>query len=356
MKPCTIHELDLVTYENGVRMQEWLVAKRQREEIPDQLLLLEHAPVITLGRGGDITNLVATKQHLEELGIEFFETTRGGDITYHGPGQIVGYPIFHLGEGRRDIRKFVEMLEEALVRTAREFGIEARGDAKDRGVWVGDEKLAAIGVRIARWVTSHGFAFNVDPDLSHFETIVPCGIRGKGVTSLSRLGGRRITAEEVLPHLRKHLAEVFDRELIPAPPPLKIVKCVIVRGREVLLLKRVPAAGGFWQPVTGRVEDGESAIDAARRETLEETSLHVEPVPLDLVQSFLISEGPLEGTMIHEEAFVAAAAEGAVARANDREEHDEIGWFPLGRALEMVRWSDDRKALHVAARRNRRTS
>lgn len=352
MKPCTLHELDLVTYENGLRMQEWLVAKRQREEIDDQLLLLEHAPVITLGRGGQITNLVATRDHLDRLGIEFFETTRGGDITYHGPGQIVGYPIFHLGEGRRDIRKFVEMLEEALVRTAGDFGVEARGDSKDRGVWVGNDKLAAIGVRIARWVTSHGFAFNVDPDLSHFETIVPCGIRGKGVTSLSRLLGRNVSTAEVRPRLVTHLADVFDRQFHPAAPRMPIVKCAIVRGGQVLLLKRVAAAGGFWQPVTGRIEAGESAVEAARREALEETGLSVEPKPLGLVQSFLISEGPLEGTWIREESFVAVVPEDCEPRALDVEEHDQLEWFPLARALELVTWSDDRKTLLEAVQRH----
>ena len=139
MRPCELHQLHVVTYENGMKLQQKLVEMRQREELPDQFLLLEHPPVITLGRGGDIRNLLASEQMLQAEGVRFFETTRGGDITYHGPGQLVGYPILHLGEGKRDVRKYVTKLEEVLIRTVAEYGITAARAEGKRGIWVGDQ-------------------------------------------------------------------------------------------------------------------------------------------------------------------------------------------------------------------------
>src|SRR4051812_8990745 len=171
MRVCELRNLHLVTYENGLRLQQKLVELRQEEAIPDQLLLLEHPPVITLGRGGDVRNLLAPEDVLRTHRVRFFETTRGGDITYHGPGQLVGYPILHLGEGNRDVRKYVTNVEEVLIRTVADFGIDAKRVDGRRGIWVGNEKIAAIGVRIARWVTSHGFALNVSTNLDHFRLI-----------------------------------------------------------------------------------------------------------------------------------------------------------------------------------------
>src|SRR5213592_3915137 len=197
MRTCELRNLDLVTYENGTQLQQRLVELRQQDTIPDQLLLLEHPPVITLGRGGDVRNLLAPPEALREHGVRFYETTRGGDITYHGPGQIVGYPIIHLGEGSRDVRKYVTKLEEVLIRTAAEYGVTAERIPGRRGIWVGDNKIAAIGVRIARWVTSHGFALNVNTNLEHFRLITPCGIEGAGVTSIAKLNGREIPIGEV---------------------------------------------------------------------------------------------------------------------------------------------------------------
>src|SRR5438445_5998513 len=182
---CELRSLHLVTYENAMHLQQRLVALRQDNAIADQLLLLEHPPVITLGRGGDNANLLATPEALRAERVRFYETTRGGDITYHGPGQLVGYPILHLGEGNRDVRKYVSKLEEVLIRTVGEYGITATRAEGKRGIWVDNEKIAAIGVRIARWVTSHGFALNVRTNLEHFRLITPCGIRGRGVTSIA---------------------------------------------------------------------------------------------------------------------------------------------------------------------------
>src|SRR5205823_8046431 len=208
----------------------------QTDSIPDQLLLLEHPPVITLGRGGERANLLASPETLRAQRVRFFETTRGGDITYHGPGQLVGYPIIHLGEGNRDVRKYVTKLEEVLIRTVAHYGITAqRADGK-RGIWVGNNKIAAIGVRIARWVTSHGFALNVNTNLDHFRLITPCGIQGSGVTSISRLAGSEIPLDDVRTVVAAKFAEVFERELRPREESVRLVKVMVHDGDRVLLL------------------------------------------------------------------------------------------------------------------------
>ncbi len=173
---------------------------RRRGEAGDTLLLLEHPPVVTLGRGAHAENVLLDPGALAVRGIEVHEAGRGGDVTFHGEGQLVGYPVVALMGARRDAHAYLRDLEEALIATAAAFGIAAGRAAGLTGVWVGREKLAAIGVRIGTgWITSHGFALNVGEDLSGFETIVPCGIRDRGVTSLSRLLGRRVDIEEVVP-------------------------------------------------------------------------------------------------------------------------------------------------------------
>jgi len=353
MRACEVRRLHRVTYENGMRMQEDLVARRQRDEIPDQLLLLEHPPVITMGRSGHESNLLATGELLAERGVRFYETTRGGDITYHGPGQIVGYPIVHLGEGRRDIRKYVESIEEVLVRTAADFGVSARRWEINRGIWVGADKLAAIGVRVARWVTSHGFAFNVSTDMSHYQLITPCGLQGVGVTSLQRLLGEAPEIDTVRSSIVRHFAHVFEREMVERDDFMPIVKVVVHDGERVLLLRRNPAAGGNWQPVTGRIEAGEAASAAACRELREETGLIADIEPLGLTQSFLIDQAYLpEGSsarFANEDTYVARVAPNS-AVAIDAEEHEAHAWFTVDAALEAIRWSDDRDALELLQR------
>ncbi len=353
MRQCEVRRLHRVTYENGMRMQEALVELRQRDEIPDQLLLLEHPPVITMGRAGKETNILASSAILAERGVRFYETTRGGDVTYHGPGQIVGYPILHLGEGRRDIRKYVESIEEVLIRTAADFGVNARRWEINRGIWVGADKLAAIGVRVARWVTSHGFAFNVSTDMSYYQLITPCGLQGVGVTSLERLLGRTPEIDAVRSGIVRNFADVFDREMVEREDFLPVVKVVIHDGERVLLLKRNPAAGGNWQPVTGRVETGESETDAAIRELREETGLEAAVEPLGLVQSFLVDKAYLpdqsESVFAHEQTFVAKVAPESPV-AIDPEEHDASAWFTIEAALDAIHWSDDRDALDLLRR------
>jgi lipoyl(octanoyl) transferase len=211
-----VHRLGVVSYGEALELQKHLVDERKSNEIPDQLLLLEHPPVITLGvkTRNDRTHVVATPETLDEQGVEVFETGRGGDVTYHGPGQLVGYPILDLRPDRCDVHRYVRDLEEVLVRVAGGFGVEAARVPGLTGVWVGNEKLAAIGVRIARWVTSHGFALNVSTNLAHFNLIVPCGIADKGVTSLERLIGRPIAMDEVADVTAEAFAAVFDRSLM----------------------------------------------------------------------------------------------------------------------------------------------
>ena len=208
-------KLGLTPYAEALVLQEELVARRKRDEIPDQLLLLEHPHVITLGRAANRANVLADDATRARLGVELFETGRGGDVTYHGPGQLVGYPIVKLPPGHQDIRRYVRNIQEVLIRAAREFGVEAEPRGGDFvGVWVGAEKLAAIGVRISRWVTMHGFAFNVATDLNYFQLIIPCGIRGHGVTSLQKLLGRPVEMSAVVESVTRHFGEVFDREIV----------------------------------------------------------------------------------------------------------------------------------------------
>ena len=197
-----VRRLGRVEYEAAVDLQKQLVEARRTGAIGDTLLLLEHPPVITLGvkTRGERTHIVASESALAAAGVTVFETGRGGDITYHGPGQLVGYPILDLNPDRRDVHRYVRDLEEVLIRAATGFGIDARRVPGLTGVWAGEpgreEKLAAIGVRISRWITSHGFALNVGTNLDHFNLIVPCGIADRGVTSLSRVLGRDVTMAE----------------------------------------------------------------------------------------------------------------------------------------------------------------
>jgi lipoyl(octanoyl) transferase len=201
-----------VAYQRGLDLQAELVTQRQQGQIPDTLLLLEHDPVFTMGRNAKLENVLFPAAVLQARGFEVFETGRGGDVTYHGPGQVVGYPILDLSH-RKDVHRYVRDLEEVMIRACADYGVLAQRVPGLSGTWVGDEKIGAIGVRIARWVTSHGFAFNVATDLSPFDLIVPCGIRSRGVTTLERLLGRPVEVAEVAERLAAHVAAVFDREI-----------------------------------------------------------------------------------------------------------------------------------------------
>jgi len=195
-------------------LQEHAVECLRSGEAAEQLLLLEHPHVFTLGRGADSSNILSDQDQLESNSVEVHETGRGGDVTYHGPGQLVGYPIINLKPDRCDVHRYVRDIEEVLIRTIAEFGVTGTRIAGLTGVWVGNEKIGAIGVRIARWITSHGFALNVNTDLSYFQMIVPCGITDKGVTSLSRLTGRSIDTRDVAQIAAVNFGKVFGREML----------------------------------------------------------------------------------------------------------------------------------------------
>jgi lipoyl(octanoyl) transferase len=213
-----VRRLGRVPYAAALDLQARLVAERQAGRIADTLLLLEHDPVFTLGRNARAEHVLLSGEALRERGFGVFECGRGGDVTYHGPGQVVGYPILSLAPDRCDVHRYVRDLEEVMIRTCADFGVQAGRIQGLTGCWTGERKIGAIGVRIARWVTSHGFAFNVANDLEPFSLIVPCGIRGCAVTSLERLLGRPVTLDAVGDRLAAHLAAVFGRALDPFPP------------------------------------------------------------------------------------------------------------------------------------------
>lgn len=187
MRDCEVHDLGRLGYAEAFAVQRDLVEKRKRAEIPDQLLFVEHPHVITMGRNGHVSNLLASEEALRRAGVEFHHTDRGGDVTYHGPGQVVGYPIFDLREWKRDVVAYLRALEQVIIDALGGFGIAAGRLSGATGVWTGDAKIAAMGVHISRWVTSHGFALNVSTDLEYFRYIVPCGLT-KPVTSMAALG------------------------------------------------------------------------------------------------------------------------------------------------------------------------
>jgi lipoyl(octanoyl) transferase len=238
MATCLIVDLGFIGYAEAFELQKRVVAARKADAIGDVLLLCEHPHVITLGRSGKRENLLASDHVLAQKGVEFHATNRGGDITYHGPGQIVGYPVIRLSEIRRDVVWYVRMLEELMIRACADFGITARREEGKSGAWIDSaavnektedspqrtqssqslrkaeaeaEKIGAIGVHISRWVTSHGFAFNVATDLRYFELIVPCGIAERKATSLEKVLGRAVKRNEAAPRLVEHFGEVFGR-------------------------------------------------------------------------------------------------------------------------------------------------
>ena len=209
-KEAWILNLDTVPYDEAFALQKRLVTMRSQNAICDTLILLEHPPVLTVTRKATRKNILASPDELEDQGISLCETNRGGDITYHGPGQIVGYPIMNLKDHGKDLHKYIRNIEEIIISLLMDYGISAHRDKANPGVWIGDEKIAAIGIAVkSSWTTMHGFAFNVNPDLKHYSLIVPCGLTNKGVTSLSKLLDTPINMEEVREKLIHHYAAVF---------------------------------------------------------------------------------------------------------------------------------------------------
>jgi lipoyl(octanoyl) transferase len=270
---CRIVDLGMIPYGSAFALQRRLVAARKAGALPHLLLLCQHPHVITLGRNGRRDHLRVSERLLARMNVEFHSTNRGGDITYHGPGQLVGYPILHLGEIRRDVVWYVRQLEEAMIRATADFSIVAGREPGRTGVWVRTAreplaKLAAIGVHVSRWVTSHGFAYNVATDLTYFDLIVPCGIADKPVTSLERLLGRAVALEEFRPRLIERFAEVFG--LAMRPMPLAELDGALRAAEEP-----EPAAAVAAGIESGRggsqTRPGEVAGGTARRQNVEST-------------------------------------------------------------------------------------
>lgn len=213
MVKLNVVKLGLVEYQSALELQSKIRNLREQEAIEDVLMLLEHPPVLTLGLNGRKDNILASEEFLDNIGVKVYHSRRGGDVTYHGPGQVVGYPILNLNYHGKATKDYVGRLEETFIRLLREeYGFNAGRVPAYRGVWVGDEKIMAIGCAIRRWVTMHGFAFNVNTDLEHFRWITPCGIKDKGVTSLQKLLGAPQDMEAVMARVVKHFAAVFQLE------------------------------------------------------------------------------------------------------------------------------------------------
>jgi lipoyl(octanoyl) transferase len=213
MRAIAAYRLGLLPYDSAHALQERLVEARKAGAIGDTLLLLEHPKVITLGRRASLDNVLLPEAALREQGYALFETGRGGDVTFHGPGQLVVYPILDLKPDREDVRRYVRDLEETMIRVCADYELSARRSEGLNGAWVGERKIGAIGVRISQWVTMHGFALNVNTDLAAFSAIVPCGIKDRGVTSLSGELGRSVPLDEVAGRVVSHFATLFDADV-----------------------------------------------------------------------------------------------------------------------------------------------
>jgi lipoyl(octanoyl) transferase len=367
-----VRRLGLVEYEDGLAAQRLLVEARNKGLVPDTLLLLEHPRVVTLGRGAKSGNVLWSAEQLAREGFELFETDRGGDVTYHGPGQLVGYPVLDLKPDRKDVRKYVGSLEELMIRLASDYGIRAERVPGRTGIWVsagGFGKLGAIGVHLSRWITSHGFAFNVSTRLSDFGAIVPCGISDAGVTSLAQLLGRTPAAAEVEERAIARAAQVWESEPSEVPAELSTVSVAVLRADasgadEVLLLRRVPSRGGFWQILTGRRELNESPLQTAAREVYEETGFAPalsDLRDLDYTHSFAVDPG-LAGLdfaggdskelrapwFARETAFGLRVPPGSEPVLEPRE-HDAFRWLSLQQALTELPFAGLRRCVRLAA-------
>jgi lipoyl(octanoyl) transferase len=314
--------------------------------LPDTLLLLHHPPVITLGRGASKKNVLVDSGALAQTGVELFETDRGGDVTYHGPGQLVGYPIFLLSPDRQDVRRYVRNLEEVILSSLTHFGLSVTRIPEWTGVWLGSKekgdarKIAAIGVHFSRWLSTHGFALNVTTDLTRFKLIVPCGIVEASVTSLAQELGREVALEEIQQAVVGGFCSVFGY----APPQLerptmKTVSVAVFRksdqGPQVLLLHRTPQRGGFWQIVTGRLEPGENPAAAACREVQEETGQSLAITDLSYQHAFVWGRS-LPPVFTQETAFAAEWPLAGPEVRLDPKEHDDHQWLPMAEAMEKM--------------------
>ncbi|MBI4913548.1 MAG: lipoyl(octanoyl) transferase LipB [Acidobacteria bacterium] len=362
-RPAQIRHLGQVFYPAGLRMQQGLADFVAREGRPDQILLLGHDPVFTLGRNATRADIHVTDAFLAEAGVSLHETDRGGQVTYHGPGQVVVYPICNLQGSRADLGRLVRGLEEAMIRTAADWSIAAYRIPEHPGIWVdtarGPEKLGAVGLHLRRWITTHGIAFNVDPDLSRYRWITPCGIPDKGVCSMhSLLGPSAPDPDQAARALAGHLVDVLDLDPLPCRPPSRSVNALTWRrgpgGPEVLMMLRQPDQGLWWSSVTGMLEDGEEPEAAAHREVLEETGLRGTLRPLGLVHSFWVDPAlirfPDDEPRFNTETCFHMEVEGDQELRLDPSEHSEHRWCSVPEAKALMRWEGSRAALGLLAR------
>ncbi len=357
-RPAQLRRLGHVLYAAGLRMQKGMAEYVKDGSSPDQVLVLEHNPVFTLGRNATRSDIHVTDAFLESRGVEVFETDRGGQVTYHGPGQIVVYPVCNLKGGREDVGRLVRGLEEAMIRCAADFGVTADRLPGFPGVWVdtprGLEKLGALGIHLNRWITTHGIAFNVAPDLAHFRWITPCGITDKGVCSLkSLLGDACPTWDEAADSLQRHLGDCLGLDLLPVPAHSASISALTWRrgpsGPEVLVMLRTPGHGLWWSSVTGMVEPGETSEAAARRELMEEAGLSGNLLPLDFSHSFWMDPAVLglppgpprfnTETCFHVEVDPASEVRLAL------DEHSEYRWCSPAEARALMMWEGSREAV-----------
>ncbi len=347
-----------VFYPAGLRLQKALADYVNEEGRPDQLVVLEHDPVFTLGRNATPADIHMSEAFLADQGVGVHRTDRGGEVTYHGPGQIVVYPICNLRGGREDVGHLVRGLEEAMIRTAAEFGVVADRLKGAPGIWVetprGPEKLGAIGLHLSHWISTHGIAFNVRPNLDHFRWITPCGFTDKGVCSLASLQGDGApTWEEAADRLQAHLIEQLALAIQPSRAPSRSVSALTwrrgVSGPEILMMLRRPAHGFWWQSVTGMMEPGETPEQTARRELLEETGLNGILRPLGLSHSFWVDPAIVrfpddEPRFNTEICFSMEAPLDAEVRL-EPSEHSEFLWCGLDEAHERMKWEGSKAAV-----------
>ncbi|MDY0060291.1 MAG: lipoyl(octanoyl) transferase LipB [Myxococcota bacterium] len=351
-----VRDVGLVEYADGLRAQEVLAQRVGEGQIPEQLLLLAHPPVITLGRQGRRSSLLASPEELQAAGVELFQADRGGDVTFHDPGQLIGYPLLRVARFGGAAR-LVWTVEELVRLALEQLGVQAGRVAGLPGLWVGERKVAALGLRLEHGVSRHGFALNLATPPARWGLIVPCGLAGRGVVSVAELRGGAVSREEAVAAILA-ASSLLGAPVHPRPPELSCVQVLVVRGDppELLVVRRTPARGGFWQPVTGMVEPGEEPLAAARRELGEETGLTPRVLEdLGYRHAFLEEPGirpgatPATPRFLVESTFLARVDPGATARLDPRE-HDDQAWLPLPAAAARMRWSGNRRAIDLVAR------
>ncbi len=336
MRPRTaIWNLGCVEYEDGIALQDAIISGLRAGSRGNTVLLLEHPPVITLGRAARAENVTGSAAALASFGVSLHRTDRGGDVTYHGPGQIVGYPLLFLPPGQQDVRRYVHSLEEVLIRTLAGFGIAATRVEGRPGVWIaksrlgGTRKIAAIGVHLSRWFTRHGFALNVAPNLTHYDLIVPCGITDAGVTSMAVERKAEIDPNAVRREIGKHLGEVFTSGISLEFPLRSAVAVIVTAGEGVLALRSPSDRGGSWRPVTGWLDAQKLPAEAAVRALEAETGLSLPLKALGLPRDFL---APTAGeTICRQFAFVARLPQRMGIRLSEK--HCEFAWIPMEQAI-----------------------